>query len=123
MQATRVLPIPAKGSNTFWPSFVKKRIIFSELTLEEQQRIAAENKYYANIVCRCQKVTEAEVIGAIHMRVGARTLDGVKRRTRTSLGRCQGSFCTQKVIEILARELNMDISEIVKDKKGSYYVK
>jgi len=79
-----------------------------------------ENKDYANIVCRCEKVTEAEVVEAIKR--GAATLDGVKFRTRAGMGRCQGGYCTLRILKILSRELNVPVEEITKKGKGSYIV-
>ncbi len=79
-----------------------------------------ENRDYANIVCRCEKVTEAEVVEAI--RRGAATLDGIKFRTRAGMGRCQGGYCTLRILKILSRELNIPIEEITKKGDGSYIV-
>jgi len=79
-----------------------------------------ENKDYANIVCRCEKVTEAEVVEAIKR--GAGTLDGIKFRTRAGMGRCQGGYCTLRILKILSRELNVPIEEITKKGDGSYIV-
>ena len=76
---------------------------FEALSLEAKMRLAAENPGYAQIVCRCEMVTEAQVVEAI--RRGARTVAGVKIWTRAGAGRCQGGFCCPRVIDILAREL------------------
>ena len=73
-----------------------------------------ENPAYANVICRCELVTEGEIMDAIHRPLGATTVDGVKRRTRAGMGRCQSGFCAPKVVEILARELGRDIGEITK---------
>ena len=75
---------------------------------------------YGRIVCRCETVTEAEIIQAIHRPVGARTVDAIKRRVRAGTGRCQGGFCGPKVIEILARELKLPAAEVRKNLMGSY---
>ncbi len=101
---------------------VRKRIRFAKLSIDEQKLLASQNKAYGRIVCRCGQVTEAEVVEAIHMKVGAKTIDGVKRRAGTCLGRCQGSFCTERIMEILSRELKIDISNIRKDKPNSYVI-
>ncbi len=66
------------------------------------------------MVCRCEQVTEAQIRAAIRRPVGARTLDGIKRRTRANMGRCQGGFCTPRILEILAEELACDITELTK---------
>ena len=79
-----------------------------------------ENRDYANIVCRCEKVSEAEVVEAI--RRGATTLDGIKFRTRAGTGRCQGGYCTLRILKILSRELSVSIEEITKKGDGSYIV-
>lgn len=80
---------------------------------ERKERIR-ENPAYANVICRCELVTEGEIMDAIHRPLGATTLDGVKRRTRAGMGRCQAGFCAAKTVEILARELGKDIGEITK---------
>lgn len=89
---------------------------------EERQRLIRENPLYANVVCRCELVTEGEIMDAIHRPLGATTLDGVKRRTRAGMGRCQAGFCSPKVVEILARELGRDMAEIGKNDAGSEFL-
>lgn len=89
---------------------------------EERQRLIAKNPAYANVVCRCELVTEGEILDAIHRPLGAVTLDGIKRRTRAGMGRCQSGFCSPKVVEILARELHKDIGEITKSGEGSTFL-
>ena len=81
---------------------------------EERKKMIHENPAYANVICRCELVTEGEIMDAIHRPLGATTVDGVKRRTRAGMGRCQSGFCAPKVVEILARELGRDIGEITK---------
>ena len=66
------------------------------------------------MICRCEKISEGEILDAIHRPLGARSLDGVKRRARAGMGRCQAGFCTPKVMEILAREQNIAWEEITK---------
>ena len=90
---------------------------FNEMTEEEQDAAIAKNPLYAQIVCRCETVTEAEVVDAIHRTPGATTIDGVKRRTRCGMGRCQGGFCMPKVAAILERELQI-APELVTKKGG-----
>lgn len=96
---------------------------FSELGEEERRAIIEKDPRYGRIICRCETVTEGEIVDAIHRKVGARTVDGVKRRVRPGSGRCQGGFCGPRVMEILARELKLDLTEVVKEKKGSYILK
>ena len=87
---------------------------FRHMTTEERAALISENKAYGRIVCRCETITEGEIIDAIHAPAGARDVDGVKRRTRAGMGRCQGGFCGSKVVEILARELGVPMNEITK---------
>lgn len=86
---------------------------------EEKKRLIAENPLYANVVCRCELVTEGEIVEAIRRPVGAKTLDGIKRRVRAGMGRCQAGFCTPRQMEILARELGIDAEAIVKSGPGA----
>lgn len=89
---------------------------------EERRKLIAENPAFADVVCRCELVTEGEILAAIHRPVGATTLDGVKRRTRAGMGRCQAGFCSPRTVELLARELNRDMAEITKNEKGSEFL-
>jgi len=93
---------------------------FEALSMEEKMRLAAENPGYAQIVCRCEMVTEAQVVEAI--RRGARTVAGVKIWTRAGAGRCQGGFCCPRVIDILARELKLSPEEITRHGGHSRYL-
>lgn len=79
-----------------------------------REELIRQNPLYANVICRCELVTEGEIVDAINRPLGATTLDGVKRRTRAGMGRCQSGFCAPKTVEILARELNRDMREISK---------
>ncbi|SHJ89151.1 glycerol-3-phosphate dehydrogenase [Clostridium amylolyticum] len=87
---------------------------FREMSNEERKGLIAKNSSYGKIICRCETVTEGEIINAIRRSLGARTLDGVKRRTRAGMGRCQSGFCSTKIVEILSRELNISPMEITK---------
>ncbi len=93
---------------------------FKECTDEEKNAIIAENPEYAHIICRCEMTSEGEIIDAIRTNPGARDVDGVKRRTRSGMGRCQGGFCSPYVVEILARELGVDYTEVTKFGGESY---
>lgn len=86
---------------------------------EEAAELIAENLAYGAVICRCEKVTEGEILEAIHRPLGARSLDGVKRRTRAGMGRCQAGFCSTKVMELLARELEIPMEEVTKSGKAS----
>lgn len=87
---------------------------FRHMTDDERKELIKKNSAYGRIVCRCETITEGEIVDAIHAPAGARDVDGVKRRTRAGMGRCQGGFCGSKVVEILARELGCKINEITK---------
>ncbi len=105
--------------------FIKTRkgiIKFSEQTNEVKEELLKQNPLYGNVICRCETVTEAEILQAIHRPLGAKSVDAVKRRVRAGMGRCQGGFCGPKVIEILARELGVSTDKINKNQDGSYMV-
>ena len=85
---------------SYWP---KTR----EMEPEELAALVEKDPSFGRVICRCEEVTEGEIRAAIRARVGARTLDGIKRRTRSGMGRCQGGFCTPRLIEILAAELGV----------------
>lgn len=86
----------------------------STLSMEERNALIKENPAYGNIICRCEMVTEGEIIDAIKRPLGAKSLDGVKRRTRAGMGRCQSGFCSPRTMEILARECGMSMFDITK---------
>lgn len=92
---------------------------FMDLSLEEKNKLIKENPAYGKIICKCELVTEGEVIEAIHRPLGATTLDGIKRRTRAMMGGCQGIGCILPVSQILSRELNIDITSVMKNGKNS----
>ena len=99
---------------------VERPVHFAALSLDAQRLLAAEDPAYAHLVCRCELVTEAEIHRAIAH--GARTLDGLKFRTRAGMGRCQGGFCTSRCIEQLAREMDVPMTAITKRGDGSWLV-
>ena len=84
------------------------------LSVEEMNALIKENPAYGNIVCRCESITEGEILDAIHRPLGARSLDGVKRRTRAGMGRCQAGFCSPRTMEIIHRELGIPYEKITK---------
>lgn len=94
----------------------------NELSLEERNELIQNNPAYGSIVCRCESISEAEIIDAIHRPLGARTLDGIKRRTRAGMGRCQSGFCSPRVMEILHRELGIPYTKITKSGGSSNIV-
>ncbi len=87
---------------------------FHAMSLAEKAQAVQENAQNGSLVCRCEQVTEAEIRDAIRRPVGARTIDGVKRRTRAGMGRCQGGFCSPRVLDILAEELNIPHTQVTK---------
>ena len=84
--------------------------------MEPQRRaeMIRQNPDYGQIICRCEEVSQGEILDAIHGILGAKTLDGVKRRTRAGMGRCQAGFCSPRVMDLLARELSMDLTQVRK---------
>lgn len=94
---------------------VRKGIINpQELSFEDRQALIKENPAYGQIICRCEMISEGEILDAIHRPLGARSLDGVKRRTRAGMGRCQAGFCSPRTMEILEREVPMCVYDITK---------
>lgn len=94
----------------------------ASLSIEERTALIRENPAYGNIVCRCEMITEGEIVDAIRRPLGAKSLDGVKRRTRAGMGRCQAGFCSPRTMEILARELGKDLLEVTKSGGSSAIV-
>ena len=98
--ASRKNPALVSKDVSWWP---KTR----EMKPEELAELVERDPSFGRVICRCEEVTEGEIRAAIRARVGARTLDGIKRRTRSGMGRCQGGFCTPRLIEILGAELGL----------------
>ena len=102
--------------------FIEKQVGYTQmktLSPEEQAEIIRRDSAYGNIICRCNSISEGEILETIRRPLGARTLDGIKRRTGANMGRCQGGFCYPKVMEILSRELNIPLDKITKKGRGS----
>ena len=93
---------------------------FSELTEDEKNEVIAKEPAYGKIVCRCELITEGEIVDAIRRNPQPHDVDGVKRRTRATMGRCQGGFCSPYIVEILARELGCDVLDVTKSGGKSY---
>ena len=103
-------------------NFIETRkgiVHFAELSLEEKKKLIRKDPAYGQVICRCETVTEGEILDAIRRPLGARTLDGVKRRVRAGMGRCQGGFCTPRIMEILSRECGIPLEEICKNNPDS----
>ena len=103
-------------------NFIKnrKQIHFITLSPEEKAEVIKKDSRYGRIICRCESITEGEIVDVIHRKCGGTTLNGIKRRCRPGGGRCQGGFCGPRVQEILARELNVKLEDIEFERKGSY---
>lgn len=100
------------------PSFKPERtgiVRFADKTPEEKARLIANNPAYGQIICRCETVTEAEIVEATHRSIPVTTLDGIKRRVRAGMGRCQAGFCMPRVMEILARENHISLEDVHKN--------
>lgn len=103
-------------------NFVDKRrdyYRFKDLSNKERNEIIKLEPRYGKIICLCNMISEGEIVDSIRRPLGARTVEGVKRRTGATFGNCHGSYCINKVIDILSKELNKKSTEIVKDSKGS----
>ena len=92
------------------------------LSIEERNKLIKAKPEYGNIICRCEMITEGEIIDAILRPLGARSLDGIKRRTRAGMGRCQAGFCLPRTMEILERELHMSMFDITKNTGDSKFI-
>ena len=97
-----------------WKATRKGIVSPKNLSFEERNELIRRNPAYGQIICRCENITEAEIIDAIRRPLGARSLDGVKRRVRAGMGRCQGGFCSPRVMDILSRELGLPMEKITK---------
>ena len=93
------------------------------LSREDYNALIARDPVYGRIICRCEQISEGEIVDAITRTLGARSMDGIKRRVRQGMGRCQAGFCTPRAMEILSRETGIPITEICKNRKGSEMIK
>jgi len=98
----------------------REQIHFMELSAKEKAELIKKNPQYGRMVCRCESITEGEIVDAIKRSFGVLSIDGIKRRCRPGMGRCQGGFCGPRVQEIIAREFNVSLEDVVKEKSGSY---
>lgn len=103
-------------------NFISKReqVHFMELKASEKAELIKKNPAYGKIICRCESITEGEILDAIKRSFGVLSIDGIKRRCRPGMGRCQGGFCGPRVQEIIAREYNVPLENVVQEKSGSY---
>ena len=112
--------IPDKVENKNYNPKRRPLIRLKEQPLEVKEKLVSENSKLGKIVCRCETISEGEIIDCIHRSCGATTIKGVKRRCRPGMGKCQGGFCQVEVGKILARELGVDVMDVMYGKKGSY---
>ena len=103
------------------PDFVDKRehIVFKNLSAEEKNELIRKDPRYGRVVCRCETITEGEIVAALRSPIPPRSINGVKRRCNAGMGRCQGGFCGPRVQEIIARELGIDQAEVLLEQAGS----
>lgn len=92
---------------------------FKHLSHEDRAKLVEKNPAYGKIICRCETITEGEIINALHRPIPATSIDAVKRRCNAGMGRCQGGFCGPRVQEIIARELNLPLAEVPQDRLGT----
>lgn len=95
---------------------------FKDLTQEEKLEMVRKNPLYGRVICRCETITEGEIVDAIHSPIPPCSIDGIKRRAGAGMGRCQGGFCGPRVMEILARELGVPQEQIGQDQNGTYII-
>lgn len=98
----------------------RKRTIFRRMTPQQRKEAIEKNPLYGRVVCRCETITEGEIVDAIHRPIVPKSIDGIKRRCNPGMGRCQGGFCGPRVHEILSRELGIPMDQIEMDEHGSY---
>lgn len=100
----------------------KKEYDFQNMSTQEKNELIKKDPKFGNIICRCEQITEGEIVQALHNNPPACSVDGIKRRTRAGMGRCQGGFCMSRVAEIISRELNIPIEQVTKKGEGSELV-
>ena len=119
MIAAEIARVSGAAKKADFKAALPKKKVFNHMTNTEKAEAISENNLFGRVICRCETITEGEIVEAINSPVGARTVDGVKRRTRAGMGRCQGGFCGPRVTQILARELNISIPEVLKERADS----
>ena len=117
--ANEIARVSGAAKKADFKAALPKHKAFNHMTNAEKAAKIAENNLYGRVICRCETVTEGEIVEAINSPVGARTVDGLKRRTRAGMGRCQGGFCGPRVTQILARELKISVPEVLKERTDS----
>lgn len=102
--------------------YAPRRVNFAKASPEQRKALIASDARYGTVICRCNTVTEAEVVAACHSLIKPVSLDGIKRRAGTGMGRCQGGFCSPRVHEIISRELGIAYEDVIQDRIGSHIV-
>lgn len=100
--------------------FERKHIRFKDLSVEEKQHLVNEHPAYGHVICRCETVTEGEILDTFHSVIPPVSVDGIKRRVGTSMGRCQGGFCSTQIVKILADQLNISESDVIMETPSSW---
>ena len=100
----------------------RRRIHFAQLSAEEKNALIRQDARYGRVICRCETITEGEIVAALHGPIPPRSLNGVKRRCNAGMGRCQGGFCGPRVQAIIARELGIPQQAVLMDQDGTYLI-
>lgn len=100
----------------------REAIAFSALSYEEKAALIEKDSSFGRVICRCETITEGEILAALRSPIPPRTIDGIKRRCGAGMGRCQGGFCSPRVQEIIARELKIPMEEVLLDKSGTIII-
>ena len=102
-------------------NYIRRKPFINMMEMDEKQidDLIQKDPSFGKIICRCEKVSEGQIKDVILRKCGARTIKGVKMRIRPGMGRCQGGFCEPEVLKILARELKMDVTDVLLDREGS----
>ena len=106
------------------PAFRERRraACFAALSAEEKNALIQKDPRYGRVICRCETITEGEIVAALHSPIPPHSLNGVKRRCNAGMGRCQGGFCGPRVHEILARELGVSEKDVLMDEQGTFII-
>ncbi|MFA6647669.1 MAG: (2Fe-2S)-binding protein, partial [Candidatus Izemoplasmatales bacterium] len=96
-----------------------EKIKFNELSIEEKKDLIKKDARYGKIICKCEKITEKEIIDAINGPLGSKTIKGIKKRTRSGAGLCQGGYCEEKIVKILINNFGLKPLDILYDKEES----
>ena len=109
--------------NPDYDPYLPPKVEFRNRSREEQDELIRKDPRYGRVICRCETITEGEILDAIHSPIVPTSVDAIKRRTRAGMGRCQGGFCQQKIVELLARELGQEWVDINLKDDGSYILR